>query len=69
MADRVVVACIQQQMRLPQTLDEYREEMRRYVRVAVAKQARLVVFPDLAGVMVAPQIGVARGVGLRYGNA
>ena len=56
MADRVVVACIQQQMRLPQTLDEYREEMRRYVRVAVAKQARLVVFPELAGVMVAPPL-------------
>ena len=43
-------------MRLPQTLDGYREEIRRFVRVAVAKQARLVVFPELAGVMVAPPL-------------
>lgn len=63
MADRVIVACIQQQMRLPQTLDGYREEMRRFVRVAVAKQARLVVFPELAGVMVAPPL--LRDIGSR----
>jgi predicted amidohydrolase len=43
-------------MRLPQSLAEFREEMRRFVRTAVAKQARLVVFPELAGVMVAPPL-------------
>lgn len=56
MAERVVVACVQQRMHLPQTLDEYREDARRFVRVAAAKQARLVVFPELGGVMVAPPI-------------
>jgi predicted amidohydrolase len=43
-------------MHLPQTLDEYREDLRRFMRVVVAKQARLVVFPELGGVMVAPPI-------------
>lgn len=56
MAERIVVACVQQRMHLPLTLDEYREDLRRFMRVAVTKQARLVVFPELGGVMVAPPI-------------
>ncbi len=56
MAERVVVACVQQRMHLPLTLDEYREDLRRFMRVAATKQARLVVFPELGGVMVAPPI-------------
>ncbi|MCC6458674.1 MAG: hypothetical protein IT328_27240 [Caldilineaceae bacterium] len=56
MAERIVVACVQQRMHLPLTLDEYREDLRRFMRVAAAKQARLVVFPELGGVMVAPPI-------------
>ncbi len=56
MAQKVVVACVQQRMHLPLTLDEYREDMRRYMRVAGTKQARLVVFPELAGVMTAPPL-------------
>jgi predicted amidohydrolase len=43
-------------MHLPLTLDEYREDLRRFMRVAATKQARLVVFPELGGVMVAPPI-------------
>jgi predicted amidohydrolase len=54
--DRLVVACVQQRMHLPHTLDDYREDLRRFLRVAVAKQARLVLFPELGGVMVAPPI-------------
>ena len=56
MAERIVVACVQQRMHLPLTLDEYREDLRRFMRVAVNKQARLVIFPELGGVMVAPPI-------------
>ena len=56
LAERVVVACVQQRMHLPLTLDEYREDLRRFMRVAATKQARLVVFPELGGVMVAPPI-------------
>ncbi len=52
----LIVACIQQKMRLPQTLDEYREDLRRFLRAAENKRARLVVFPELAGVMVIPPL-------------
>ncbi len=54
--ERLIVACIQQQMRLPQTLEEYREDMRRFLRAAANKRARLVIFPELAGVMVIPSL-------------
>ncbi|MXY92999.1 MAG: hypothetical protein F4Y42_06060 [Caldilineaceae bacterium SB0664_bin_27] len=52
----LTVACIQQKMRLPQTLEEYREDLRRFLRAAENKRARLVVFPELAGVMVIPPL-------------
>ena len=52
----LIVACIQQKMRLPQTLEEYREDLRRFLRAAENKRARLVVFPELAGVMVIPPL-------------
>ena len=52
----LIVACIQQKMRLPQTLEEYREDLRRFMRAAANKRARLVVFPELAGVMVIPPL-------------
>ena len=52
----LIVACIQQKMRLPQTLEEYREDLRRFLRAAEQKRARLVVFPELAGVMVIPPL-------------
>jgi predicted amidohydrolase len=35
-------------------MQEHREELRRFLRVAQNKQAQLVIFPELAGVMVAP---------------
>ncbi len=52
--DKFTVACVQMRMRLPMGTDEYREELRRYLRAADAKRARLVLFPELAGLMVAP---------------
>ncbi len=54
--NKLIVACIQQKMRLPQTLEEYREDLRRFLRAAENKRARLVVFPELAGVMVIPPL-------------
>ncbi len=54
--DRLIVACVQQRMRLPATLDAYREDLRRFLRIAETKRARLVVFPELAGLMVAPPL-------------
>ncbi len=54
--DRVVVACVQQQMRVYESQEDYRAEIRRFMHVAASKGARLVVFPELAGVMVAPPL-------------
>ncbi len=52
--DRVTVACVQQRLRMHATIDDYREDLRRFLRIAQTKHAHLVVFPELAGVMVAP---------------
>lgn len=52
----LTVACVQQRMRLPTTLDEYREGLRRFLRAAENKRARLVIFPELAGVMLVPPL-------------
>ncbi len=52
--DKFTVACVQMQMRLHASLDDYRDDLRRFLRAAAAKQARLVLFPELAGQMLAP---------------
>lgn len=51
--DRYVVASVQQRLRLPQTLDELRDHQHRFLRAAQAKNARLIVYPELAGLMLA----------------
>ena len=50
---KVIVACAQQQMRLFDTLDSFRREISRFLNMARAKGAQLVVFPPLIGVMAA----------------
>lgn len=52
--ERLIVACVQQRTRLPETLDDYRDDLRRFLRVADRKSARLIVFPELAGLMIMP---------------
>lgn len=54
--DRLTVACVQQRMRLPVTLDEYRDGLRRFLRAAENERAQLVIFPELAGVMLVPPL-------------
>lgn len=51
--DRVTVASIQQRMRLYDTIADYRADLQRFLRVAQNKQAQLVVFPELAGTLIA----------------
>lgn len=51
--DRFVVASVQQRLRLPRTQEELCEVQRRFLRAAQAKNARLVVFPELGGLMLA----------------
>lgn len=54
--ERYTVACVQQRLRLFLTLDEYQESMRRFLRAAQNKQARLVIFPEMGGLMLIPPL-------------
>ncbi len=54
--ERYTVACVQQRLRLPLTTDELRESLRRFLRAAENKRARLLVFPELAGLMIVPPL-------------
>lgn len=54
--DRLIIACIQQRMRLPLTIENYEDDLRRFLRIAEKKNARLVVFPELAGTMIVPPL-------------
>ena len=47
--EKLIVACVQQRLRLPQSLEDYTDDARRFLRIAESKRARLVVFPELAG--------------------
>jgi predicted amidohydrolase len=50
---KVIIACAQQQMRLFESSDGFRREISRFLNMARAKGAQLVVFPPLVGVMAA----------------
>ena len=50
---KLVVASVQQQMRLFDSPDSYRKELTRFLNMARAKGAELLVFPALTGVMAA----------------
>ncbi len=54
--EKLIVACVQQRMRLPATTEEYQEDLRRFLRAAVNKRARLVIFPELGGTMLIPPL-------------
>ncbi len=68
--DSLIVACIQQRMHLPNSQDEHRETLRRFLRVAANKGARLVVFPELGGLMLTPpMLGDFRSTLLKRADA
>ena len=50
--DKVVVACVQERMRIPRSVEEYRNHLDRFMRAARNKHARLVIFPELAGLLL-----------------
>ena len=54
--DNVIVCVVQQKMRLPADLADFEHELRRFLRVAQAKGAQLIIFPELAGMMAAPPL-------------
>ncbi len=51
--DTAVVACAQQRLRLHESLDDYRHDCVRFLRMAQSKGASLVVFPEMSGIMAA----------------
>ena len=54
--ENLTVACIQQRMSIPPTQEDYEAEARRFLRQAQAKAVQLTIFPELAGVMLAPPL-------------
>ncbi len=54
--EKFVVAAVQQRMRLAADLNEFEQDVRRYVRIARLKGAHLIVFPELSGLMAAPPL-------------
>lgn len=54
--ETLIVACVQQKMRLPRSQEEHKDDLRRFLRSAATKRARLVIFPELAGLMVTPPL-------------
>lgn len=54
--DKYVIATVQQRLRWVATKEEHREQMRRFLRAAANKRARLVIFPEMAGIMVVPPL-------------
>jgi predicted amidohydrolase len=54
--DHTNVACVQQRMKIHATQDEFETEARRFLRQAQAKSARIILFPELAGLMLAPPL-------------
>jgi len=54
--ERLVIASVQQRMRIFATLDLYRSEVQRFLRVAKHKNAELVLFPELGATMLIPPL-------------
>jgi predicted amidohydrolase len=52
----MVVACVQPRMGIYQSAAEFEAEARRFLRQAQAKGARITIFPEFAGLMLAPPL-------------
>ena len=61
---RVIIAVVQQMMRVHENSETYKADVKRFMRQVKSKHADLVVFPELSGLMLAyPLIsGVKRGL-------
>jgi len=54
--DKVAIACVQQRNVIVSSQEEFETLARRFVRLAQAKSAQLIIFPELAGLMLAPSL-------------
>ncbi len=52
----LMVACVQQRMRITETPGDFESQARRFLHQARTKAVQLVVFPELAGLMLAPSL-------------
>jgi predicted amidohydrolase len=62
--DKAVIATIQQQMRVFEKQEDYQEDVFRYMRMARAKRANLVIFPALSPTMFVPSLVSSPRLGL-----
>ncbi len=62
--DRPIIATVQQQMRVFEKQEDYQEDVFRYMRMAQAKNASLVIFPALSPVMLIPLLASSPRLGL-----
>jgi predicted amidohydrolase len=62
--DKPIVATVQQQMRVFEKPEDYQEDIFRYMRMAQAKNASLVIFPALSPVMLVPPLASSPRLGL-----
>ena len=62
--ESIVVACVQQRMSILASREEFEGDARRFLHQAQAKVAGLVVFPELAGLMLAPPLISSSKLGL-----
>jgi len=51
--EKVIAACAQPRMTIPESSDQFEAEARRFLRQSQAKAAQLVIFPEFTGVMLA----------------
>ena len=51
--DEIITTCVQQQIRVFETHDEFRNDIQRFMRLAKIKDSHLVVFPELSGLLLA----------------
>ncbi|HEY63089.1 MAG TPA: hypothetical protein G4O02_00800 [Caldilineae bacterium] len=67
--DTAIVASAQQRLRLHESLEDYRHDCIRFLRMAQSKGASLVVFPELSGLMaVVPHLPGVRASLLRQAD-
>lgn len=62
--DRAIIVTTQQQMRVFESQEGYQEDVFRYMRMAQAKKARLIIFPALSPVMLVPPLAASLRLGL-----
>jgi len=67
--NKMVVACVQQRLRLHAEREECRKDLTRFLRTAQAKNAKLIVFPELIGTLaVSPLLQGVRARLLRQAD-